>query len=219
MIVNLAIRLPAKLEKSSASEALLAILADEMLWVPLLTDSIHAFTLNGLITARASGSKNGVEATLAVRTGVAFEKGAALKRLEALCADEMVHVPLLTKRCDASIQDRLVTVRAAGTIELLIASLAVGKAVLFVEVGSSKRVLAVSAHEMLRMEGLAQSLDYLAKNRLSAGSTGSARGWSCSVDVAHLTGQVGEQIVQIVAAEGSFGWWDGPGRSRDVRVE
>lgn len=185
MVVDLAVRLASKFEECASSKALLAILADEVLWMPLLTDSIHAFSLDGLVAAGASCGEHAVEASLAVRTRISFEERASLKRSQALSADEVVHVPFLPKSGDASVQNRFVAVSTTRAEKLLVAPLAVRQAVLLVEVGSPQRILAVATREMLWMEGLAQCLNNLSKNRLPADLAGAPRCWCVGIDRVH----------------------------------
>lgn len=145
VVMNLAVWLASELEECAPSKTLLAVLAHEMFRMPLLSDGVDAFALDGLVAPSAPSRKHAVEATLAIRAGVSLEERSTLKRLQALGADEVVHVPFLAQSCYAAVQNRLIAVSAAGTEELLVAPLAVGQVVLLVEIGSAQRVLAVSA--------------------------------------------------------------------------
>jgi len=168
MVMDLAVWLASELEECASSKTLLAVLAHKMFRMPLLSNCIDAFTLDGLIATSAPSRKHTVEAPLTIWARVPFEERSALKRLQALGAYEVIHVPFLSQGCDASVQNRLVAMGTAGAEKLLVAPLAVGHIVLLVEIGSAERVLAIAAREMLRMEGLPQCLNHLTQNRLSA---------------------------------------------------
>lgn len=116
-----------------------------------------------------------MEAVLAIWSTVFLEKGAALEGSEALSADEVINVPFAIKSSDTTSSDRLITVGTARTKQLLVARLAVRNTVLLVEVAGSKRGLAVSAHEVLRVEGHVKGIDDLSKDWLMAMSAVSSR--------------------------------------------
>jgi hypothetical protein len=122
MIVSLTIGFATILVKRARSKGFLAVLAHEVLGVPLLTQRVDTLTLDGLVTPRAPCAECVVEAVLAVRASFFLEKGASGKWTQALAAYEVVRMPLSVKCGDAFSGDWLVAVRAAGAEELLVAS-------------------------------------------------------------------------------------------------
>jgi len=190
MVMNFAVRFSAKFEKSAATETLLAILTHKMLRMPLLTNSIHAFAFDRLIATCATSSKNGMEATLTIGSCITLEKGSTLERLQALGADEMMHMPFFPNSSNTSVQYWLIAMSTPCAKELLVTPLAIRKPVLFVEICSTQRVLAISANEMFRVKRLAKCLNDLTQNRFAASSAGTTRGWRITIDIAHLAGQV-----------------------------
>lgn len=200
VVVNLAVRFPSMLVERAASEGLLAVLAHEVLRVPLLSQCVDAFTADGLVARATLGGKGGVEAALAIRTRILFEERATLEGSQALRADEVVDVPLLVQGRHAAVQDGLVAMRASSAEQLLVALLAMWEPVLFVEIIGAEWVLTVTAHEMLRMVRVAQCLDDFAKDGIVACRARTPRRRSSSVDVLHLGGKVFQQVVQIISS-------------------
>jgi hypothetical protein len=72
--MGLAVRFAAILVKRTRTEGLLAILANKVLWVPLLSQSIDALALDGLIATRTPRAKGVVETVLAVRASFLLEE-------------------------------------------------------------------------------------------------------------------------------------------------
>ena len=138
MVVGLAVWLATVLVEGSSAEGLLAVLAYEVLWVPLLSQSVDALALDGLVAARTPSAERVVEAVLAEGTSLLLEEGATREWTQALAADEVVRVPLTVESRDALASDRLVAVSAARAEELLIASLAIWDPVLLVEVAGAE---------------------------------------------------------------------------------
>jgi len=202
VVMNFTIWLSAVLVKRTACEGFLAVLADEMLRVPLLAERVDALAPDGLVAGRAARSKGTVKAIFAIGSRVFLEKCAPFKRPQATRANEMIQMPLLVERGHAPVQNRLVAVRAAHAEQLLVTALAMRQAVLFVEIVRAERVLAVSAGEMLRVVGVSHGLNDLAQDRLPALRAGAARRGPAPVDVLHLRGEVLEQVVEVVAAQG-----------------
>jgi len=136
MVVHLTVGLAAILIERTTSKALLAVLAYEVLRVPLGAKRIDTLSLYRLIARVAARGKYTVKTTLAIRPGIFLEECTALKRLEALGANEVMYVPLSAQGRDAPIENRLITMRASSTEELLVASLAMRETILFEEVCS-----------------------------------------------------------------------------------
>jgi len=190
VIVSLAIRLSSKLEEASSSERLLAVRASKVLWMPLRSQSVDAVSSNRLVATHALRSEVCVKVLLAIRSSIAFVKVSSLKRLQALRADEVIDVPLLSNRGDASIQDWLIAVSALRAEEILEAVLAVGATVLIVKVPRSKGSSTVSAGEVFGVEGLSERLDNFSENRSFASVAISSRCGVIAVDVVHLRRKV-----------------------------
>lgn len=134
VVVHLAVRLASKLVEGTSCKALLAVLAYKVLGVPLLAQRVDALPLDGLVATGALRCIDAVEATLAIWPAVPLKETAVLKRFQALCANEMVDVPLLAQRGDAAIQYWLVTMSTPCTEQFLVASFAMRKAVLFIKI-------------------------------------------------------------------------------------
>ena len=83
-------------------------------------------------------------------------------------ADEAVYVPLFVESSHAAIGDDLVAVSALGTELKLVAALAVRLAGEFEEVSSTERVVAGTAHEVLRVIRTSKRLHAFIVNRLTA---------------------------------------------------
>jgi len=114
VVMNLTVWFPSMLVKRTTSKGLLAVLAHEVLWVPLLTQGIDAFPADGLVARATSRSKGTIEAVLAVGPRILFKERAPFEGAEALRADEVIDVPLFVESCHAAVQDRLVTVCATS---------------------------------------------------------------------------------------------------------
>lgn len=168
VVMNLTVWFPSMLVKRTTSKGLLAVLAHEVLWVPLLTQGIDAFPADGLVARATSRSKGTIEAVLAVGPRILFKERAPFEGAEALRADEVIDVPLFVESCHAAVQDRLVTVCATSAKQLLVTLLAVREAILFVEIVGAQGVLTVPAHKMLRVVCVAKCLDYFTKDRVVA---------------------------------------------------
>jgi len=159
MVMSFTVRFPTIFKETAACKGLLTVGASKMLRVPLLSQSIDAISPNWVVTTSTFGSKQRVEICLTIGSSVSLKEVAPSKGLKALCADEVVHVPLLSKSSDASIEHWLVTMGTLGAIQFLEASLTVGRAIRFEEIPCSKRFSAIATHKVLRMVGLAKSLN------------------------------------------------------------
>lgn len=145
-----------------------------MLGVPLLPERVDTFTTDRLVAGSAPGGKGSVETVLTVRPALLLEEGTTFEGPKALCADEVVDMPLLVKSRHTAVQDRLVTVCAASTEQLLVALFAMRLPVLLVKVAGTEGVLAVAAHEVLGVVGISEGLDHLSQDGVTAVSAGAA---------------------------------------------
>jgi len=214
--VSLTIGFATILVKRARSKGFLAVLAHEVLGVPLLTQRVDTLTLDGLVTPRAPCAERVVEAVLAVRASFFLEKGASGKWAQALAAYEVVRMPLSVKCGDAFSGDWLVAVRAAGAEELLIASLAVRDPILLIEVACAQGYLAVATHEVFGMVGPIECLNHLSKDRLATVCAITARGWTAIEPTCGSPVDVPEHVVQIGTVQSTTRWLDttiGRGRS------
>jgi len=168
MVVGLAIGLAAILVEGTTSEGFLAILANEVFGMPLVTQRVDAFALDRLITPSTSRAERVVKAVLAVWTSLLLEECTAGEGSQALTADEVVRVPLAVESGDTSSRDWFVAMGATRAEELLITARTVGNAVLFVEVAGTQGRMAITAHEVFGMEGAVECLDDLAENGFAA---------------------------------------------------
>jgi len=116
-----------------------------------------------------------VEAVLAVWSSLLLEECTAREWSQTLAADEVVRVPLAVECGDTPTRDWFVAMGTTRAEELLVAFLAVGNAILFVEVAGTQGRLAISAHEVFGMEGTVECLDDLTKDGLAAMCTITAR--------------------------------------------
>jgi len=62
--------------------------------------------------------------------------------------------------------------------------------------------LTIAAYEVFGVEGLAQSLNNLAQDWLAALGASATGGWTSTVNIVHLTGEIGQQVVKIVTCQG-----------------
>jgi len=205
VVVNLAVRLASVFEKGSVDKGLLAVLADKVLGVPLRAKSVDAVSSDGLRARSALGSKDCVKVGLAIGSAVFFKEISRSKGLQALSADEVFRMPLLSQRGDASIQNGFVAVRALGAVEFLIASIAVRNSIVRIKVSGSERFVAVSADKVFGMISLTHGLNDLSQDGLSAAAAGASRCGVVHRDVAHLVGKIGQEIVELVCCN-DLGW-------------
>jgi len=197
VVVGLAVRFAAVLVKGSSAEGLLAVLANKVLGVPLVSQSIDALALDGLIAPCTPGAECVVEAVLAVRAPFLLKECTAREWSQALAADEVVRMPLAIECSDAFPSDWLVTVGTTRAEEFLVASLAVWDPVLLVEVACAKGYLAVATHEVLGVVGPVECLDDLTKDGFATVSTIATRCRSTIESTSRGSVDVPEHVVQI----------------------
>lgn len=176
--MGLTIGLASMLVEGSGSKGLLAVLADEVFGMPLLTQGVDAFALDGPIASRTSGAERVVEAVIAVGSSFLLEEGTTGEWSQALPTDEVVEMPLAVECGDALASDGLVTMSTTGAEELLVAPLTVRDPILLVEVAGAEGHLAVAAHEVFGMVGPVEGLNDLAEDGFAAVSTVPTRGWA-----------------------------------------
>jgi len=81
--------------ETTISKCLVTVLADKVFRVPRLTQSIDTVTFDGLIARTTLWCKDRVEVLFAIRSAISFKECSSFKGLQALSANEVVHVPLL----------------------------------------------------------------------------------------------------------------------------
>jgi hypothetical protein len=121
--------------------------------VPLRSKSIDAISTNGFIAGATLGRIKSIKVSLAVRSAISLIEVASAKGLQALCANKVVCVPLLSEGSNATIENWFLAVSTLWTIDLLEAFLAVRNSILFKEVPGAKRLSAVATAKVLWMIG------------------------------------------------------------------
>jgi len=216
MVVHLAIWLTLVLEISASVEALVAVEAGEVLWMPFGTHGVDVLTSDGLATSSTLEREGCVETTLTEGLSLSFQEPAG-QRLQASAADKVLWMPLLSECCDASVCDGLVTVCAAWTEQCLPAVCTVCTALALIERGCSERSPAGNAHKVLRMPHATKSLDDLSENGLSTGTTDASAETSSTTNTrsrpsvsasqsAHVALKVGHEAVELVSDTCSGDW-------------
>jgi len=119
--------------------------------MPLRSQCIDAISTNGFIARATLWRIKSIKVSLTIWSSIAFKEVAGSKWLQALCADKVVRVPLLSQGGNAAIENGFLAVSAFWTIDLLEAFLAVRNSILFEEVPGAERFSAVAAGEVLWM--------------------------------------------------------------------
>jgi len=161
MVVCFTIGFATNFKEAPTTKRLLAIGANKVLRVPLLSQGIDTIASNWVTTTSAFWCKESIEICLTIGSSITFVKVSTDKRLQTLSADKVISVPLLAESSDAFIQHWFVTVSTLRTVQLLEASLTMGSSALFKEIPCTKRFSAITTRKMLRVISLAKCLNEL----------------------------------------------------------
>jgi len=143
MIVSFAVRFALIFEEASICKRLLAVRANKVFRVPLRSQGIDTIGSDRFLASSAFWCVQTEEIGLAVGTTIFLKEYSSAKGLQALCADKVLYVPLLSQCRNAAVQYGFRTVSASCAMDLLKAPLAVRLVILFEEISCTKEFTAV----------------------------------------------------------------------------
>lgn len=190
MVVLLTERLAVVVEIGPTTERLLAVLAYKAVGVPGRAQRIDAVALDCLIARGTALGKHRVEVLLTVRPTVPLEELTAGERLEALSADEVVNVPLLSNCCNRAVEDREVAMGALCLVLLRETTLTVSTSISFPKTTRAERSAATGANKACGVEGVATRSDHLSDDGLTTTETKSSGRWIIGIQIIHFVGKV-----------------------------